>query len=708
MGPVALPGLGGPPVWFDPGGGGDWRPELHDPRWSGTPQRLHQFSDVIGHYEDGAYRMIQSGNYLYVSYQAIADASGLSASDRVYFAFTQGTGPGAGNAAWALRIDGDASSPAAAPPPAGPSDPSPPAPVAPIRIRFYETSDATGTNPTWIASGAGSVPPWLDQVAVWRNSPGVAWGVTFRVDIASLAVSPPFKVFHGLRTDHGAPLGVVQLTSSNIGGATFDPLTDSVGTDTIIPKSSMSWTTEVDPAAPVCTSGITFSTANVGVFSGGSLTNVISGCGGTTACPAAGQTNQFRVEAQNVPDPVGQAHTVRARIRIADWGSTYADWKHAPWKEIPNLPHDVFTLPESTLAADPNWQFNWSGGVATIDYTCVAAAGDYCPKLQNIDTEDHQCMLVELAADPTNNNDPAYWFARNALYRNMNYTGLSTAAVPATINIVGMKNATGGARDRDIYLYVQMSNMPDHGQEAIWLDVENMEEARRYATHPPPVPPQADQRDIRRKYSAEALKRMKKDPAFARKAAAVAAARAKQVASRIGGGPLNRYSVPVMSPEQALSDVWPTYKVRVYYDTGKTTKNDDGEVRRILSPMTPFGFYLTHQGPLYGFTHKLEGLAGAQLDQVAPNIYKVRVPNEGSVRVQTTITAEEKPIEPGSDCKCQCKDCAPREHTHPQTVPPHKHCLCNTPGRFGSGWTTFGLPLLLAALAYARRRRLVA
>src|SRR5690606_20677430 len=58
------------------------------------------------------------------------------------------------------------------------------------------------------------------------------------------------------------------------------------------------------------------------------------------------------------------------------------------------------------------------------------------------------------------------------------------------------------------------------------------------------------------------------------------------------------HHVLAMSTEQFLDAAWPTYRIRVYYDSGRTfTANKERDP--VLVPMVPFGLRLEHDGPLY-------------------------------------------------------------------------------------------------------------
>ncbi len=114
----------------------------------------------------------------------------------------------------------------------------------------------------------------------------------------------------------------------------------------------------------------------------------------------------------------------------------------------------------------------------------------------------------------------------------------------------------------------------------------------------------------------------------------------------------------------------------------------------MLRPMVPFGYYLSHDGPLYGFVTKFEAMNGVVLEELAPNFYHVKIPNEGAIQVKTTVTAEERPS--GTAPPPQCPAC-----------PPHGRCNCEVPGApvGDAGWLAAAGALGLAAALRRGRRR---
>jgi hypothetical protein len=55
-----------------------------------------------------------------------------------------------------------------------------------------------------------------------------------------------------------------------------------------------------------------------------------------------------------------------------------------------------------------------------------------------------------------------------------------------------------------------------------------------------------------------------------------------------------------------------------------------------LRPQNSFGYWVLHDGEIIGWTQKL---AGARLDRLAPNFYRISVPNDSFITVTSTIEA---------------------------------------------------------------------
>jgi hypothetical protein len=87
------------------------------------------------------------------------------------------------------------------------------------------------------------------------------------------------------------------------------------------------------------------------------------------------------------------------------------------------------------------------------------------------------------------------------------------------------------------------------------------------------------------------------------------------------------------------------YIVHAWHTTGETETGSDGVTRDVVEPQTSYGLYVEHSGPLFGWDHKL---TGPGLVEIAPDFYRVSVPNNGSVAVTTSIESLEVPNDFGS------------------------------------------------------------
>jgi hypothetical protein len=589
--------------------------------------------------QQGLYRFVYSGNTLYVSIQALADADGVDGVDGVFFGITEGTG-GAGAHIFYMQLDtGSTPSPCAS----VYHDPAPapcPVPTSAGLITYYKTLNRSLATPVWTAQA--SPPAWLSNVATWgTGTPNVAWGVTFQIDVTGPGIAGATNMFFGAGIQM-SPGTTVYLTSSPQAGA----LNPAIGPGIPAGVSVTNWI-PFDPLGNACAAGISISSTSVGVLSGGSLTNAVNTCPippnpvGTTC------TNTFRVEASNVP--AGAApFSLRTRIRVADWGSTIAD-PDAPWIDF-GIPPNIFVSPGPFN--NPPWVWTPSGsGVVDIDYTCSLNPGArYCPALPG-STQQHQCMLVEIAPSPAAMGTPGFNIQPPAaVYRNMEFGTLSALHEPATISLKGLQKITKAAKDRDVYIYVDTRNMPAPSQQSIEIPQGPLEIARNYAARPPPPP------------NPDTFKR--------------------------GGNTPGLLDLPLLTGHQALAQVYPTYQVFVYYDSGETV-TVKGKVQKILVPMVPFGFYLDHVGKFFGFTHSLEFL-GSSAQEIAPNFWRIHVANEGEIKVRTNVTAEEQP--PGVQPP-------PVDHGH--------HCDCRMVGTPGWSLPSIGLVGLgvVALVLRSRRRR---
>jgi hypothetical protein len=645
--PSFVPGLSGPPLWT--GAAGVVRKDLNDPRWAAAP--LTRFpQDPTG--MEAAYRVLKNGQELNVSLHAITDPA-LNANDAIYFGFSEG-----GTVAHLVRINLPGSG------------------VEPISPAIFHAWDRSAGG--WTDTGAVQ-PAWLRDPGVWRTAAvaptnpgdpgyeavraGVAWGVNFKVDLHAGALTTDFRVFLGMHVTTSA--SPIDYYLPDYPGST------TLVTGTIVPDASDTAWQSVTALNTPCTGGVNLAWGSIGSTNTPSSAIDIS----------PNSVNVFYADPTGIPAPMDAK--VLAKFRIARWGSTIAD-PLAPWTDLPGA--------TAVSSAD--------GAPHVHTFTCTPPSGGTCPVL-GAGEDPHQCVLVELRPGP---NGAGLQFEQASAYRNMDFEDLSTLTRSAQINVKGLQTLTGQAKDRDVYIYVKESNMPALGPKPLWLPGKRMYEAKRFAEAPPPRPrperpdggKNEKEKDVGRlpaKPAPEAARPPKPvapkgppappvqpgQPAAAPAAAAIPAQSPPPKPSEFGAA----------SPHEALVSTWPTYEVHVYYDSGRVVKID-GQDQSVLRPMVPFGFYLAHDGPLYGFTSAFEAENGVILEPIGPNFYHVKVPNEGMITVKTTITAHET----GKGDSTQCPQC-----------PPRGRCHCDVPGAPAGNLHWLGALLAAAAVGLRRRKR---
>jgi hypothetical protein len=688
-------------------------------------------------------RAVTVGKMVYVSIQAESDDTGPDAQDLVYVAFSQGELAGA----YALTVNLGAGGTTINPPPSPgggivvPSDSPLPTALAPAAVTYYHSDNAQTdpahptVEPVWGPENDG-IPTWLKGARWDRPVLGSPrWAITLQIDLSAtgLNIAGATRFFFGT------------AVHTTVGDVIVGNTTPKVGTDvdkldvTPIPKRSDSWALYDEPGT-ACTGGITVESGDIGTWTGtpgmntgGTLTHQI--CTGSAACTTT--ENTFRVTARHVPNGGGiSPWDVRARVRIAAWGSQPAYWDDALWQDVSTTQPkgtDILLGPTAPFTNANGWY--WAPPVdaldgtssVTIDYKCTRGADAFCPKLADM-SELHQCILAEIS-QPSG----AWPISTAGTYQNMDYQTLSSHERQATISIAGLKKILGEDQDRDVYLYIDEHNLPKVGERPFELPLKDMAKAREIAEHPirlPTVPgkPPVQGKPIpvpigtRGPTKPVPMKPVPVKPVLAVKppantpgkppanappatnnAVALAPPRLspeleERTLRLIKSNEVFQSGLPVrnalaMSSDQLLDAVWPTYRVRVYFDSGKTF-TEHGHSNKVLVPMTPFGLRLEHAGALYGFKRAFSGLNGAVLTQINEHWFKIHMKSESSIKGLTQIAAVEQL--PG----------VPPVHSGPPPVHPGDHgCGCRVvqPGSGDLGW--LAAAFCLSMLTFARRRR---
>jgi hypothetical protein len=557
---------------------------------------------------------------------------------------------------------------------------------------------------------AAAKPSWLHDVAMWRNSPGAKWAITFWIDLTdgSLNISDAMRMFWGMQINQGAP-GMVVLGSN-----TTNPTPDLHGNYTIVPNSPGGWTS-VSAVGTACTQGATVDASDVGIWNGSSLTSTV--CANNTTCSGS---NDFHVTTRNfAPTGTVDEHAVRARLKIAEWGAVVTDPSSAAWRDIPySAPPSASVEAATTHDLDLDgwvWGYSSCDHTATIDFTCHIHSPDtYCPLLTNAgDTS--MMLLAEIVAP----NSSTYQISIPTAVRSMAFTTLSTAARTATISLKGLEKGTGPQALRDVYLFADDHNLPAPGDEPLKLDGEAMTFARTFSEHPEAPLPHKVPFDGKPPSCRPEPQAPKPLPNPGRADAKKAVAKRSVLAPRTGkpfvvenndpivrliekpqalSANLDTSSMLSMSRAQLLDEVWPTHRVRAYYDSGKTITTRAGTTR-LLAPMVPFGYHFSHDGALYGFANHVEGAKETPLEALPDHFTRLRIRDGESVRITETFAAEEQPktAPPGTPPAITCPECK---------IPHGENCNCAVPGRVGGGLLGgIGTLVSLAALGARRRRR---
>ena len=138
---------------------------------------------------------------------------------------------------------------------------------------------------------------------------------------------------------------------------------------------------------------------------------------------------------------------VRARFRMANWGSQIGTLTSQSWKNIPG--GDDVPCDTNQLGGESH--FLWPTQPDLSDPTSVAILNNF----RNGTTTRDQCILVELSSVRPGGEV----FLRNSIRRNMWLAAASTFSREAEISIVGLQPIS--PVPRDVYLYLETVNMPE-------------------------------------------------------------------------------------------------------------------------------------------------------------------------------------------------------------------------------------------------------
>lgn len=571
-----VPFLPGPPNWFDSSvAPPQFNDSTDDPRWRGASAQ----SLGDGTLETASFRalhgLIGSDRFLFLSWILRADPSGPNGS-QLYVGF----GLGDGNAAMIIRHG----IPTATTTTAG-TGYSTDIFLKDAASSSFDSEPTSLADPSWIAA----------RTRMWVNftpstTPTIDWAIHMAVPLnTQLSPAPathnvtlpshsPFRMWYAAYLGLTPEFDIIEVTWP--GMTSLDPL-PQIGDFVEIQ-------TNLSTSPPCSTDGISISSLNIGTRDGDGIPRPsasrikIDTVNNPPTATFPDEQNMFFA----IPDfPAGMSiadqESVRAHFRLANWGSTLGDPTTEAWFTIPGgeaVPFD---------AGNGECRFNWPTpadlGPGTPTNNFILAVRAYLANPTSPPPgakHSHQCMLVELSSV-----GPGVTFLRNSVYRNMNFEEASTFSRDAEISL---RPGSSSDQPRDVYLYEQTYNMPDF------------------------IPPQ---RPGERIIGAASTRRQ-----GVAEVASFAASRDKQY-----------------DPLQ-LARWMPTYTVQVYHDTGRTTTIFDGQERRILKAQTSFGYFVEHEGALYGWNYSIEGATN-----LGNGWYKMSIPENGARSIKTTIEADENP-----------------------------------------------------------------
>jgi hypothetical protein len=578
--PVAggVPGLPGPPQWWSTDGPRPFDQSIDDPRWRGALRRGYE----SGAGEEGVFRALHSIEggkpVLYLSWRVLHDPTGSPNVDEIHVIFQR---PGAP----LLRINVVAYSSLAT---------------------SYEAQSTAGITVTSRPAGGGSetavpTPAWLGDTRGWLTLPSgggtsYEWAIAMRVPITgagpdiddnginlgNVAGGSTFNFWYGIVKDLDAFAAAYYWprTGARI---TIDPNT----LENVYPSSGLD--SVRTGSGPDCGVGIALNAIDIGTTNNDPTTGfpaphlfLVSATSPTTNHVVARPTNTSGAVAAN---------TLSASFRTANWGSA-ADFTTAvgatPWEEI--LPGTPKRNAAQIPAGDPATP---TKGAIEFDWTIsTAEAREWLPPPDGTGRKwRHQCLLVTLSGP--------YDFINDSTFRNMDFVKASVFERLAEINVRGLDRLAQPTRE--IYLYVERSNMP--------RDVEGE----------PEEPP-----DINRVIAA--LER--------------------------GDDDEPRTHVPRERPQPTIDQIAslvPTVRYHVYHETGERIKVG-GNVKPVVEEQTAFGHFVQHDGGVYGW----DVVLGGEFRKIADNLFRLEVPEGGRTVINTKVhgwdeppTGERPEIEPG-------------------------------------------------------------
>jgi hypothetical protein len=441
---------------------------------------------------------------------------------------------------------------------------------------------SSATVPAAIASGAR-----LDAFCETTGG-GVTcdeWIIRLRVPLTAAAggidLPDPFGAWYEVDVEHG-DTGTTDEAKWPTGVINVDQTTAPVTFPD--PAGVPPWFS-VTSAGGACAAGVEIQPGDI---------SVVNSDGTGTQIALTG-VNTFHARPINNTMNGYSPNAVQAKLRIADWGSFVGDSPR--WD----------TVPDPSCAAATGPMLGNIGQSARFDLTCTwtLTTGQQCDyghasgcTPDALGTRDsHQCIIADLSS--TSGPVP---FSTSSAWNNFNFDHASNLDRPARIDI-------GTLGPRDVYVYIATNNLPE-----------------KVGDSPPPVDQQVPGRTL--------------SPAAKERMGALATLTPGRVTEKdaialrglVAAGRITYADV---------AKVMPTYTAYVWHDSGTIVKTKTGTAK-LLVPQPSFTLFVSHDGPLVGWTHDFGGLGGSVVTKIARDYYKIAVGSTGSVQVLTSVKAIER------------------------------------------------------------------
>jgi len=501
------------------------------------------------------------------------------------------------------------------------------------------TTLTTVSPPSWITTAAATWTRvngptnarWAFQMVVPINLGGIPAGVNLNTATKAFEMFYAFLVtMPSSVPEYLWPSGLPRVRSTISGFVTYPDPTLSWG--------KVSWGTSLNCAGDVALDRLQVGTENT-----------------PASKIALTGPNVFFARPQNLRLSGGgplTGGTIQARFFLADWGTQLFDLTSTSWRELfPAVVHtNSADIPANSIATPSN-DINLSWTLTAAERCSYDPSDASCIDKRNT----HQCILVQLSATPPSSPPPTptptpLVFRNQSIYRNMNFESASRLARSAQVSVVGLPPLPDGRQRRDVYLYVETANMPTRvppGGPELGPVVVSGRDTTFVATRDTTL--QLPWGEVR-VAEGDTVLLPTRDTIFVPRAIELEqrevwrsrSPRRSRAHGQDGGELFAAVRQAAQDGRMIAADVdshVPTYRIHAYHTTGDSVLAN-GVRRPILEAQTSFGYWVGHDGEVIGWTHRLEG---ERLVRLAPNYYKIEVPNNGTTTITTIIEALEPP-----------------------------------------------------------------